>query len=189
MSLLARLGLLFVLVPVLELMLLLRVGEWVGLWPTLALILTTGVAGAALARAEGLRVFFQFQKELMSGRLPGQALLDGISVLIGGAFLVTPGILTDLAGFALLVPYTRRLIQARVRRNLERRIRDGTIRVAVGGAGGLRGFAGRAGPVTGGGAGGGPGEWGGPGTEGRPAGTPGGLDPDHEIRVDPPEGR
>lgn len=161
MTLLARLGLLFVLVPVLELMLLIRMGEWVGLWPTLALILTTGVAGAALARAEGVRVFFQFQKELASGRLPGQALSDGISVLVGGAFLVTPGILTDLAGFALLLPPTRRLIQARVRRSLERRIRDGTVRVAFGGP---LGFGG-------------------------PAPTPrntGGLDPDKEIRVDPP---
>ena len=168
MSLLARLGLLFVLVPVLELMLLIRMGEWVGLWPTLALILTTGAAGAALARAEGIRVFFQFQKELMAGRLPGQALLDGISVLVGGAFLVTPGILTDLAGLALLLPSTRRLVQARVRRSLERRIRDGTVRVAFGGPGGFGGL---------GGFGGGH----------RSAGRGGGLDPDKEIRVEPPE--
>lgn len=162
MTLLARLGLLFVLVPVLELMLLIRMGEWVGLWPTLALILTTGVAGAALARAEGVRVFFQFQTELASGRLPGQALLDAISVLVGGAFLVTPGILTDLAGFALLLPPTRRLIQRRVRRSLERRIREGTVRVSFGGP---MGFGG---PPP-------------------PTGNPGGLDPEKEIRIDPPE--
>jgi len=177
MSLLARLGLLFVLVPVLELMLLIRMGEWVGLWPTLALILTTGLAGAALARAEGVRVFFQFQRELLSGRLPGQALLDGISVLIGGAFLVTPGILTDLAGFALLLPPTRRLIQARVRRSLERRIKDGTVRVAVGGLRGAGGFGG----------------FGGFGGASPPPSDPTGparspvLDPAKEIRVEPPE--
>lgn len=168
MSLLARLGLLFVLVPVLELMLLLRIGEWLGLWPTLALILTTGVAGAALARAEGLRVFFQFQRELLSGRLPGQALLDGISVLVGGAFLVTPGILTDLAGLALLLPFTRRRIQARVRRSLERRIREGTLRVSFRGPGGFGGF-------------------GGFGAAPPPGATEGGLDPDKEIRVEPSE--
>ena len=180
MSLLARLGLLFVLVPVLELMLLIRVGEWVGLWPTLALILTTGLAGAALARAEGLRVFFQFQRELLSGRLPGQALLDGISVLIGGAFLVTPGILTDLAGFALLLPPTRRLIQARVRRSLERRIKEGTVRVAFGGPLGTGGFGGF------GGFGGAPRPSPDRGTEADPNTGPA-LDPAKEIRVEPPE--
>ena len=180
MSLLARLGLLFVLVPVLELMLLIRVGEWVGLWPTLALILTTGLAGAALARAEGLRVFFQFQRELLSGRLPGQALLDGISVLIGGAFLVTPGILTDLAGFALLLPPTRRLIQARVRRSLERRIKEGTVRVAFGGPLGTGGFGGF------GGFGGAPPPSPDRGTEADPNTGPA-PDPAKEIRVEPPE--
>lgn len=175
MSLLARLGLLFVLVPVLELMLLIRLGEWMGLVPTLLLILTTGAAGAALARVEGLRVFFQFQKELLAGRLPGQSLLDGISVLVGGAFLVTPGVLTDLAGLALLLPTTRRLIQARVRRSLERRIREGTVQVAFGGPGGFSGFRG----------------FGGMGQSG-PAGQTqpeeprgGGLDPENEIRVEP----
>lgn len=180
MSLLARFGLLFVLVPILELMLLLRLGDWMGLWPTLLLILTTGAAGAALARAEGLRVFFQFQRELVSGRLPGQALLDGISVLVGGAFLVTPGILTDLAGLALLLPFTRRRIQARVRRSLERRVREGTIRVAVGGAGGFGGTGGFGGF-------GGPGGFGGFEGAGQPLEEGGGLDPANEIPVEPPQ--
>lgn len=164
MSTFARLGLLFVLVPVVELMLLIRIGEWMGLWPTLVLILTTGVAGAALARAEGLRVFFQFQKELMAGRLPGQALQDGIAVLVGGAFLVTPGILTDFAGLALLFPPTRRLIQARVRRFLERRVLDGSVRIAFGGP---VGFGGPSGPTT--------------------PGASGGLNPENEIRIEPRE--
>lgn len=165
MSFLARLGLLFVLVPVLELLLLIRMGEWVGLWPTLGLVVLTGATGAALARLEGLRVLFQFQKELASGRLPGQALLDGISVLVGGAFLLTPGIVTDLAGFALLLPPSRRWIQRRVRARLERRLRDGTLRVVAMGPG-----------AFGGGWGGFPGAGGGP---------PGDLDPRNEIRTDP----
>jgi len=167
MVFLARLALLFVLVPVLELLLLIRMGEWVGLWPTLGLVVLTGAAGAALARAEGLRVFFQFQRELASGRLPGQALLDGISVLVGGAFLLTPGILTDVAGFTLLLPPTRRWIQRRVRARLERRIRDGTIRVMTMGTGGFAGT------------------WGGSPGPGPDEGV--GLDPRHEIRGDPPE--
>ena len=137
MSFLSRLAFLFILVPILELMLLIRIGEWVGLWPTLALVVVTGVTGAALARAEGLRVFWRFQKELAQGRLPGQALQDGIAVLVGGAFLLTPGILTDLTGFTLLFPPTRRWIQKRVRASLERSLRSGAVRVTVMGPGGF----------------------------------------------------
>ena len=78
MSLLGRLALLFVIVPIVELILLIEIGQLVGLLPTVALVVFTGVTGAWLARAEGLRVFFRFQQELASGRLPGQSLLDGI---------------------------------------------------------------------------------------------------------------
>lgn len=139
MNILGRLALFFIVVPLLELVLLIKIGQLVGLWPTLALVVTTGVVGAALARAEGLRVLFQFQRELASGKLPGQALLDGICVLIGGAFLLTPGILTDLTGFSLLFPVTRRWIQKTVRRRLERGLEQGTIRVVTMGSGGFGG--------------------------------------------------
>jgi UPF0716 protein FxsA len=137
MTLLGRLALLFIVVPILELVLLIQLGQVVGLWPTLGLVVFTGVTGAALARLEGLRVLYRFQSELASGQLPGQALLDGISVLIGGAFLLTPGILTDLAGFALLFPLTRRWIQRRVRHRLERGLAEGTIRVVTMGPAGF----------------------------------------------------
>ena len=135
MNLLGRLALLFVIVPIIELVLLIQIGQVVGLVPTLALVVATGIGGAALARLEGLRVLFQFQKELAEGRIPGQAMLDGISVLIGGAFLLTPGVLTDFVGFSLLFPLSRRWIQRRVRARLERQIRDGSIRVATMGPG------------------------------------------------------
>lgn len=142
MNLLGRLALLFVLVPIVELMLLIQLGQIVGLGPTLLLVVATGLGGAMLARAEGLRVFFQFQQELAAGRIPGQALLDGLSVLVGGAFLLTPGVLTDLVGFSLLLPFTRRWIQRRMRARLERQIEDGTIRVVSMQAGGLGNFGG-----------------------------------------------
>lgn len=131
MNLLGRLALLFIVVPILELVLLIELGQLVGLLPTVGLVVFTGVTGAWLARAEGIRVFFQFQQELASGRLPGQALLDGISVLVGGALLLTPGVLTDVVGFSLLFPPTRRWIQGRARARLERQIRDGSIRVVT----------------------------------------------------------
>lgn len=133
---LGRLLLLFVLVPVVELILLVQLGRVVGLWPTVGLVLLTGFVGAGLARAEGLRVLAAFQGQLASGRLPGQALFDGISVLVGGALLLTPGVLTDLVGFALLFPPSRRWLQRLVRRRLERGIERGTLRVvSLGGFG------------------------------------------------------
>ncbi len=143
MKLLSRLALLFVIVPIIELVLLIQVGQVIGLLPTLALVLITGVTGAWLARAEGLRAFLRFQRELASGRLPGESLLDGIAVLVGGAFLLTPGVLTDLVGFSLLLPTSRRWIQRSVRGRLEKQIRDGTVRVVTGqGGAGVGGMAG-----------------------------------------------
>jgi UPF0716 protein FxsA len=126
---LGRLALLFVLVPVIELVLLIRMGQWIGLWPTVAFVILTGWAGAFLARLEGTRVLAQFQQELGAGRIPGQAILDGACVLVGGAFLLAPGVLTDVTGLALLFPPTRRLIQRWLRTRIERGIASGQIRV------------------------------------------------------------
>jgi len=134
--LLSRLIFIFVAVPLLELVILLRIGQWIGLMPTVALVVTTGVAGAALARQQGIRAFLAVQRELASGRLPGRSLLDGLAILVGGAFLLTPGVLTDLLGFGLLIPVSRRWLQRLARRRLERRMRDGTIEFRVYGADG-----------------------------------------------------
>lgn len=177
MNVLGRLALLFVIVPIIELVLLIQLGQVVGLLPTLALVVFTGVTGAWLARAEGVRVLFQFQRELASGKLPGQAMLDGISVLVGGAFLLTPGVLTDIAGFSLLVPLTRRWLQRGVRARLERQIRDGSVHVVTMG---FDGFGG------GGAAGfGGAGGFGTRAPDGQD--TPAGMDPTKGIVIEPEE--
>ena len=158
MSCLARLALMFVVVPLLELVLLIRLGAAVGLWPTLGLVLATGIVGAALARAEGLRVVLQLQRELAEGRPPAQPLLDGMSLLLSGVLLLTPGILTDMAALALLLPPSRRWIQRRALAWLERQVRGGALNVVVMGPGGF----------------------------GAGVGKPD-LDPRHEIRVDGPD--
>lgn len=106
--------LLFILVPILELVLLIQLGRWIGLWPTLAIIVATGVLGAALASREGLRAWQAFQMEVYQGRMPGRAILDGLSIFAGGALLLTPGLLTDFLGFSLLARPTRRWLQNRV---------------------------------------------------------------------------
>ena len=128
---LSRLIFLFVAVPLLELAILLRIGQWIGLMPTVTLVVTTGVAGAALARQQGIRAVLAVQRELASGRLPGRSLLDGLSILAGGALLLTPGVLTDLVGFSLLIPVTRRWLQRLAGRSLERRIREGSAEFQV----------------------------------------------------------
>jgi UPF0716 protein FxsA len=126
---LARLGCLFILVPLIELALLIRVGQWIGVWPTVLLVAVTGLGGALLARAQGLRALASVQLELARGRLPGRALMDGAAVLVAAAFLITPGVLTDVAAFALLFPPTRRLAQGWVLARLGRAIHQGTLKV------------------------------------------------------------
>jgi UPF0716 protein FxsA len=115
---LRRLILLFVIVPIAELALLIQLGRWIGLWPTLALILATGALGATLASREGLRAWHELQLDLTEGRIPGRPILDGLSIFAGGALLLTPGLITDLLGFALLARPTRRWIQGRVVKRL-----------------------------------------------------------------------
>lgn len=129
MSTLSRLFLLFVGVPLLELFVLVKVGQWVGILPTIALVVITGVAGGILARLEGLRTIWKIRSEMTHGRLPGGALLDGFAILLGGALLLTPGILTDVVGFSFLLPPTRKLLLRRIRESLDRRLKSGAIKI------------------------------------------------------------
>ncbi|MSR22349.1 MAG: FxsA family protein [Gemmatimonadetes bacterium] len=130
-----RLGCLLVLVPVLELVILIRIGQEIGVWPTIGLVVGTGLLGVLLARREGVRVLRAIQLELSAGRLPTEALLEGAAVLLGGALLVMPGILTDLAGLVLLLPTTRRLFSAWVRSRMAGALERGTLHIGVWGPG------------------------------------------------------
>jgi UPF0716 protein FxsA len=116
---------LFISVPILELWGLITVGKWIGLWPTLALVFLTGVVGAWLAKHEGLQTLRLVQLQLSRGELPGQAVLDGICILFGGAVLLTPGFFTDIVGFLLLLPYTRNWFKALLKRTFDRWIQTG----------------------------------------------------------------
>ena len=114
-SMLFRILLLFTLVPFIELALLIKLGEMIRFWPTIALVLITGVIGAALARAQGLRIWWRIQNELQQGRLPGDSMIEGLIILVGGALLVTPGILTDVIGILTLLPPSRAWIRERLK--------------------------------------------------------------------------
>ena len=117
-----RLILLFTLLPLAELSLLLRIGEWLGAGPTLGLVIGTGVVGAWLARREGLRTWERVRGELAEGRMPGEELLHALLVLIAGVVLVTPGVLTDAAGLLLLVRPVRVAVVKRARKRLAERV-------------------------------------------------------------------
>jgi len=119
---LARLLLLFCIVPLVELALLLWIGAQTSWWFTVGLVVFTGVVGACLARHEGLRCLRRFQKDLAAGKLPADPLLDGLMILLAGALLVTPGVLTDALGFALLLPPFRRLVRRYVKRRIQARV-------------------------------------------------------------------
>jgi len=102
-----KLLLIFTIIPFVELSLLLKLAEATSAMTTLGIILITGVVGAYFAKEQGRRVIHNIQMELNSGRMPGNELLHGLCVLIGGVLLLTPGIMTDLFGFSLLFPVTR----------------------------------------------------------------------------------
>ena len=124
-----RLLLLFTLVPIVELAVLIEIGQHLGMLPTVALVLATGALGAALARREGIQAFHRLRDSIGQGSFPGEAILDGVLILGGGLLLLTPGILTDLLGFAALVPGTRYYIKYYLKTAIERRIRSGSIQV------------------------------------------------------------
>ncbi|MBE7560061.1 FxsA family protein [bacterium] len=105
---------LFIGVPHLEVYLLLQVGAFIGVLPTVGLVILTGVCGGLLARYEGLRVLWEARRRLERGEIPSGALSDGLAVLCGGLLLLTPGLLTDLAGLSLLWPTSRRLVKKAV---------------------------------------------------------------------------
>jgi UPF0716 protein FxsA len=128
-SVLGKLLLLFTLVPVVELILLIRIGQWVGTIPTVAAIVVTGVVGAWLARREGILAWHRVRGSLAAGQMPADALLHGLLVFTGGAMLLTPGVLTDFLGLALLFPFTRSVIARRVHRRLERSVTRSTGRI------------------------------------------------------------
>ena len=125
----AKLLLLFTVVPIVELVLLLEVGRRIGTAATLLLILITGVLGAVLARRQGVAALRHIRAELAAGRNPGTTMIDGVMILVAGALLVTPGILTDIVGFLCLVPATRRSIRALLSRTFIRAAGGGKVTV------------------------------------------------------------
>lgn len=133
---LGRLILLFLLTPAVELALLIQVDRFIGFWPTIGLIVVTGLVGSHLARREGLSTWQRLTARLQRGDLPGTELADGLLILVSGALLITPGILTDVFGFMGLVPLTRTPLRRLLMRWFRGKMEQGTLQVHAGGFGG-----------------------------------------------------
>jgi UPF0716 protein FxsA len=114
-----KLFLLFVLVPVAEIYLLVTVGGAIGAFPTVALVILTALAGAHLARMQGLSTMLRIRENLDQGFMPAEDLLDGVLIFLAGMVLLTPGFLTDIAGLLILLPATRNLFKQWLRKKFD----------------------------------------------------------------------
>lgn len=133
-----RLLLLFILVPIIELSLFMALGRYLGLGPTIAIILITGFLGAALTKSQGGKAIANFKNAMGSGQMPHREIVDGLLILIAGAVLLTPGFLTDAIGFALLVPPVRAMMRGilsdRLAKSVHMQVGGETIPADEGGA-------------------------------------------------------
>ena len=113
---------LFIGFPLLDSLLLILFGKYLGFWATLAMVIVSGFVGAGLAKSQGFQVLRGIQRDLSQGQVPTQGLMDAVIILVAGGLLMAPGFLTDLVGLALLVPVCRRPIKAIMRRRAEQLI-------------------------------------------------------------------
>lgn len=142
--------LVFIVLPLVEIVLLVKLGTVIG-WPvTVLLCILTGILGATLTRVSGVRILQQIQAELVQGRAPTREIVEGLLILVAGVVLLTPGIITDVAGFLVLTPPIRRVLAASLARRFAAR---GSIRFggfgASGGMGRPGSSPGSAGPFAG----------------------------------------
>jgi UPF0716 protein FxsA len=121
--------LLIILLPAADIGLLLFSGKTIGVIPTVIFIILTGGIGTYLAKRQGLQTIRKAQEQLRYGQIPGEAVLDGICIHIGATLLITPGFITDILGFFLLFPFTRRFCKLLMRDSFRKWIDRGKIRI------------------------------------------------------------
>lgn len=121
--------LLLIVIPASEIAVLLLSGQIIGVWATVAIILLTGVLGAYLAKKQGMETLKRAQRDMQYGHIPGEAILDGVCILVGGVLLLTPGFITDATGFLMLLPQTRGMFKGLLNKGLKAWIDRGNITV------------------------------------------------------------
>ena len=112
-----------------ELYILIEAGRIIGLGATIGLVMLTGIAGAWLARSQGVEILRKIQVETARGQMPGITLIDGALVLVGGLLLLTPGFFTDVLGFSFLVPLTRDIWRRTLKFWLEKQMKQGAVTI------------------------------------------------------------
>jgi len=115
----ARLFLVFTSVSLLEIFVLVKVGSFLGPWPTVLLVIITALTGSALVRSQGIQLLQKLQQRIAQGEMPGQQLIEGVMLLVTGVLLVTPGFVTDFCGLLLLQPGIRKSIAKAVLENVK----------------------------------------------------------------------
>ena len=113
--------LLFIGIPIVEVILFITIGKYIGLWNTIFIIIITGVIGAVLVKSQGISILNRALEEIKLNKVPILSIFEGIAIFIAGAFLLTPGFLTDTIGCILLIPKTRNLIVSYVTLYLKKR--------------------------------------------------------------------
>ncbi|WP_147532602.1 FxsA family protein [Bacillus marasmi] len=121
--------LLIIIIPAAEIGFLMYSGKLIGILPTILLIILSGIVGSYLAKKEGLETIRKAQEQMSYGEMPGDAILDGICVLIGGTLLLSPGFITDFVGLFLLIPYTRIFFKKLIARGLTKWMNKGRITI------------------------------------------------------------
>jgi UPF0716 protein FxsA len=117
--------LLFILVPIAELYVIIKVGGAIGVGPTLLILIADSLAGAILLRNQGRAAWVRFNRALAERRMPHKEVFDGVLIIFGGALLLTPGFITDALGLVLLIPPTRALVRAFATRMVRGRMAAG----------------------------------------------------------------
>lgn len=126
-AVLGKLVLAFIVLPLVDLYVLFLVAGRIGVLETVALVIVTGVVGGALAKTQGAQTVRRLQYKMARGESPSSELADGALILVGAALLVTPGLITDGIGFALLLPFVRPHVRSVLRAYFERKVRSGDI--------------------------------------------------------------
>ena len=117
----------FSLIPVVEIAILIEIGSYIGVTKTIIIVILTAIIGAYLVRREGITVILKLRQKIQEGKMPAEELFDGVMILVAGAFLLTPGFATDVVGFLLVFPSSRRIIKKVVRQYIERKFYSITI--------------------------------------------------------------
>jgi len=124
-----KLFLVFAITSLVELGILIKIGTYIGTLNTILLVIFTAAVGAYMVRMEGIGVLSRIQQNMNEGEFPAEELINGAMILVAGAFLLTPGILTDTIGFLMVIPVTRNAIKEIIKKYIEKKISSGDIHI------------------------------------------------------------